>query len=750
MITDKVRPFFILLCVLILSTGLSISQAPVNPCLELQNFKIVVLGSSTAAGAGVLHPDSAWVNRYRNYLQSINPDNEVINLAVGGFSSYKVMPTGFIPPAGRPTPDVTHNITYALGFSPDAIIVNLPSNDVSASYSLAEQNFNLDSIYNLSLANNVPMWITTTQPKNMPASFRQLQAQMRDSIFAHFGAFAIDFWTTLAMPDNSMDPIYDAGDGTHLNDAAHAILLDRVIEAEIPEFLFEPSSQPDYAIVKILSDHDICGNPNTTLEAVVTNSGPDYFTDATVFFEFQNLNNPNVFVQYVMIQNGLNTCIPDTVQFVLNTSESGQYETYFHVSNQNDTNSLNDFKAIVFEIMGIPDFELVHDTLCNPGSAILKVNHPSGDEAFWYDLPVGGNLIGAGETFDPGFVDSTLWRYAEVVRGETFYRNQLFTTSVSSTNFNGTMFDLVASEALSVDSFDMKIADSGWQTVEAYFKVGSYKGYEQDASAWTMHGSALVFVSKPHDFTRVAMGGLEIAGGDTVGIYLKMATSTSRLSYQNVLAEIQRSTAELKIITGTGIGHNWLGSFFPRDWNGRIYYHYGFKPQGDCATGRQPIFAYLSESELDLGLDTLLDISNNITLTAPGFSSWNWSDGSSDENLQILASDYGYGVHEFSVVATDSFNCVKADTILVTIDLLVSLSELEADSPFRIYPNPSKGWIYVEAENLLSILIFDALGNEIFASTKSGNLDLTGFSTGIYFIQVNLSDATYYRKIVLE
>ena len=60
------------------------AHSQLNPCAQLESYKIVVLGSSTAAGAGVSSSDSAWVNRYRNYLESINPDNEVINLAVGG------------------------------------------------------------------------------------------------------------------------------------------------------------------------------------------------------------------------------------------------------------------------------------------------------------------------------------------------------------------------------------------------------------------------------------------------------------------------------------------------------------------------------------------------------------------------------------------------------------------------------------------------------------------------------------------
>lgn len=58
---------------------------------------IVVLGSSTAAGTGTTNPDSAWVNRFRNYFVAQDSSFRVINLAVGGYTTYHIMPTGFVP-----------------------------------------------------------------------------------------------------------------------------------------------------------------------------------------------------------------------------------------------------------------------------------------------------------------------------------------------------------------------------------------------------------------------------------------------------------------------------------------------------------------------------------------------------------------------------------------------------------------------------------------------------------------------------
>ena len=117
-----------------------------NPCTSIQDYTIVVLGSSTAAGAGASQSDSAWVNRYRKAIQQINPNNQVINLGVGGFTSYRIMPDNHQPNPGRPLPNTAKNITKALTYNPDAIIINLPSNDIASGFPITEQIFNFDSI----------------------------------------------------------------------------------------------------------------------------------------------------------------------------------------------------------------------------------------------------------------------------------------------------------------------------------------------------------------------------------------------------------------------------------------------------------------------------------------------------------------------------------------------------------------------------------------------------------------------------
>lgn len=198
---------------------------------------IVVLGSSTAAGTGPGHITNAWVNRYLACVEDINPDNRVINLAKGGYTTYHMMPRGYVPPEHRPGPDPCRCITMALLLDPSAIIINLPSNDDAYGYGITEQLSNYDQILALAGDGEVPVWITTTQPRNLSQEQRENLMAMRDSTFSRFGDRAIDFWTGLARSDGTIDPAYDCGDGVHLNDAGHKILFDRVVDAAVVEIV---------------------------------------------------------------------------------------------------------------------------------------------------------------------------------------------------------------------------------------------------------------------------------------------------------------------------------------------------------------------------------------------------------------------------------------------------------------------------------------------------------------------------------
>lgn len=746
------KRFFVLAALLL---PLSVS-AQVNPCWTTDSFRIVILGSSTAAGTGPSSSDSAWVNRFRVWMESLNPGNEVINRAQGGYTTYRSMPTGYQPPANRPDPDTTKNITYALSLSPDAIVVNYPSNDVSSGFTVAEQMDNLDTIVGHANAANVPIWICTTQPKDFSIASGNIQKQMdvRDSIFARYGAFAVDFWTGFADSNNQLAAWCDA-DGTHMNDAGHKVLFERVRDANIPGYLFQSAPFTDYLPSSIQPLFlPICGDSNALIRTRYYNGGA---TDSGSLLDTRLEVWRDGVLQNTLLasnQTGLNSCDTDSSDFSVNTYQAGAYTLRFIVQSNNDGDHSNDTLSWNFQSQGHPQAVAAGDTACSQSQLTLQVQNTAGDTVFWYDSPMATSPVGNGPQFISPVLSTSDTFYAEVIRGNLFYTESLSTTYNSNINWNGAMFDLIADSALVLDSFSLKIADAGLQTVEIYTRAGSHIGYQTDANAWTLSGTDQVSVNTAGDVVSISAAGLNMLPGDTLGVYLQLQNPGSRLAYQSLSNPVLRSSDELSIQTGSGVSHNFSNSFFPRDWNGTVHYHFGNRPGGDCSSGRLPVYAVISQPEISLGNDTILDLSQSITLNAgPGFSTYTWSTGATGQTLSLNGSQYGTGVYTIVVQATDPSGCIAVDSIVVVFAPLVE-REPSILLELSISPNPSQGiirlnWTGLDSNGGLQIL--NTEGRLVYQQPQwsHGEALSLDLPAGLYFCKLRVADQTLSKKVLI-
>lgn len=226
---------------------------------------IVVLGSSTAAGTGPSIQDSAWVWRYEDFIFQNDTRFYVTNLARGGFTTYNILPSNTEIPTGvNQTIDNQRNVTMARALEPDAVIINLPSNDAANRYSVEDQLANyalmMDSLDQDSIVN----WVATPQPRNnFSVDQKQIQLDLRDSTFSIFQEFAIDFWNEFENAANDLDPDLDSGDGVHMNDKGHLELFKRVIEKQIPLSLLESKAGTTTSVnsINLESLIDIYPNP---------------------------------------------------------------------------------------------------------------------------------------------------------------------------------------------------------------------------------------------------------------------------------------------------------------------------------------------------------------------------------------------------------------------------------------------------------------------------------------------------------
>lgn len=736
------------------------SQSISDPCASREGYHIVVIGSSTAAGAGASVPDSAWVNRYRSFLQSLNPQYQITNLAQGGYHTYKLMPDGFQPPFGRPLPDSAKNISAAIALLPNAIIMNLPSNDVALGYSLAEQIFNMDSIFSTSVLSGIPIWICTTQPRNFGAIQLQMQEDMKDSIIAHFSPFVIDFWNGLALPNNSLDPFFDSGDGVHLNDRGHRLLFERAIGVNIPGYLFQTPLFPDLTALKI--EHEVssqCGDTSARFQVIIGNASNQIISGFRTHFGVYDQQNIQIYADSIWHGSSVNACGLDTASFDFNTTLPGNYTALAYVELLQDSNSTNDSSFTPFSSIGRPAIQTVDDTLCEPGYALLTTISEPGDTVLWYSSMSSTQPIQGGSSFPFGFIQQDTGIYAQAVRGNLFYKESAVTTRISNIDWNGTMFDLIPLDTIYLDSLSLKIADAGLQALEIYSKNGSHIGFEQNAAPWTLLTLDTVMVNAVSDFYSVSLHGLQLLPGDTLGLYIQMSDPSSRLSYHSLSSPVERSTGELKIFTGTGISHHFSGQFFPRDWNGEIFYHFGERLEGECATERKLVKAYYSDQEIEFTLsDSIVSTGQTFNLSInDGFSNIQWITGQTGQaiNYTIPASGTPWGSGFFSVLATDSLGCLKRDSIFVLINGLGE-NQTTATGRATVHPNPNNGRFMVTFPMRHSgkVLLLDGqnriLDTKTFEDQTQVNLDFGGLGPAVYFLKIQTSGTTYLKKLIIS
>ncbi|NOZ45452.1 MAG: T9SS type A sorting domain-containing protein [Chlorobi bacterium] len=95
-----------------------------------------------------------------------------------------------------------------------------------------------------------------------------------------------------------------------------------------------------------------------------------------------------------------------------------------------------------------------------------------------------------------------------------------------------------------------------------------------------------------------------------------------------------------------------------------------------------------------------------------------------------------------------SVRCLKNNTG-------TSINQIEKNNPIRIYPNPTKGNIYIDqlSNNQSTVFIYNLIGSIIYTkqiTQANATLNISDLQKGIYFIQVKSDKSSSTEKIILE
>jgi len=177
--------------------------------------KLVVIGSSTAAGIGASSLETSWVGLFKKWAKE-NRDWNVENLAAPGALTQEATCT---------TPHSVTQKAFELGAK--YIILSYPSNDAVAGVTPEQSIEHIRSVIQCAAAKGVKIILLSTLPRSgLTPQQRKMITQVDDAIKAEAGGCFIDVKNQLS-DASGLNPrlSFSAGDGIHFNDSGHAALF---------------------------------------------------------------------------------------------------------------------------------------------------------------------------------------------------------------------------------------------------------------------------------------------------------------------------------------------------------------------------------------------------------------------------------------------------------------------------------------------------------------------------------------------
>ena len=193
---------------------------------------VVIIGSSTAAGTGASSAATSWAGKVKAAAAERCPQTRIVNLGVGGYTTWQGMPVAASRPAGRPASDAAHNVEAALALHPDLVMIFFPSNDAASSFPLSETLANQTALRDSVRAAGAADVIIGPFPRSFTDAGKiGRMTGLRDQLPTVGETRYVALWDALAATDSAVQAQYAAGDGIHLNDAGHAVVAQKVLSS---------------------------------------------------------------------------------------------------------------------------------------------------------------------------------------------------------------------------------------------------------------------------------------------------------------------------------------------------------------------------------------------------------------------------------------------------------------------------------------------------------------------------------------
>lgn len=312
----------------------------------------------------------------------------------------------------------------------------------------------------------------------------------------------------------------------------------------------------------------------------------------------------------------------------------------------------------------------------------------------------------------------------------------------ASDNSNeGVMFDISATNTVTIYCFDVNLPASSTGDYEIYYKIGSYVGSENTAGNWTLVGSANAVSSNGTNIsTSLPIPvNLLIASGDVFAFYITASApigTNSVLTTSNAGYSTIASDENMEIMGGIGISYPFDVISSDRSFNGTVHY-----TTGDALTATLLDFnaVKVNESVL-LEWQTESEYNSDYFEVERSSEGTDWNRlftvkaaGESNEPLIYQKMDEN-PIEGLSYYRLNQYDFDGTKTLLKTVSFNNKIEIGENDIWF--FPNPvnDRFRVFGDKSELEDLQIFNSIGENI-----SGNLTMNaqdGFTEIVFKDQI--------------
>lgn len=480
-----------------------------------------------------------------------------------------------------------------------------------------------------------------------------------------------------------------------------------------------------------------------------------------------------------IVTEPVNSIIPpgDTILFDFQalgdfsvTTADSVFEVVAYVDLTGDPINNNDTTSVKILSGYTPPDPIVTNVNIPYGTSAL-LTPVSNDTLYWFEIPVGGVEIAQGPYFQtPVLYDTTVYY---VQAGGTGFSSgdSLLTTYQGGNGQRGVMFDIIATNTITIQSLDVNLDNNTFPKMEVWYKQGSYVGFGTNPAPWTLLGAHdVTYNAGDGNPTPLPIGGLTIKAGETYGIYVTSANTSISINYSNIPPALTTySDANIVIEGGISGDYPFNCTISNRMFNGTIHYTLG-TGGGGCPSNRVPdtvfvggappydasvveIQAPVSNYNLSAAEPVRIKIKNYGTMPISGFSV-SYTLNASAPHTDIINSTVNPGdtlIHVFS--ATANLFAYGFYDFKAYIDVPGDLNKVN-DTAYSVVENMQH--IYCPS-NATSTLYSD-IGNVTISNLNNGiaspifsNPNATGQYTDYTYLQpVQLTIGNSYQTSVSQ